>query len=188
MCNLFWRCKVYTNILVVSLHSVNVLALLVLALFGRKDSGTLCLPLSSLSVFTSFPLILRLSAPACPDCSHCKATSPASLLPSSPLLRFSLSPLFSPLSLPFSWHYRPTAAFLASLSPFSLLSLSIIHPSIHTAVFPPFVIHPLSLHCRDSSHFRPLSPFSHCCPHLFFEDGGVTMVAVQAKSSTTCPV
>lgn len=65
-------------------------------------------------------------------------------------------PASSPI--PYSWHYHLAAVFLASLSPFSLLFfLSIIHPSIHTAVLLPFVIHPVSLYCRDSSHFRPLS-------------------------------
>lgn len=55
--------------------------------------------------------------------------------------------LFLPISSPpppplLSWHYHPMTEFLAPLSPFSLLSVSIIHPSIHAAMFPPFVIQP----------------------------------------------
>lgn len=131
-----------------------------------------CIPLSHIL------LILRLSAPPCPDCNHCKATSPASFLPSSslPLLSFNSS-----------WHYRPTAqhSWLPFLWSPSSPCLSFIHPSTQPCSILLLLTHYLSTAEIPYSLSLTLFFFSPQTMQCFL---AATMVVVQAKSQTTCPV
>lgn len=172
--SIFSKGKVNTK-MVLFFYVVSQLFILSQCCFaGREVSGSWCVS-TSFVVFLShhFPSV---SAAPRLDCSHWKATSPA-----------SLSPLTLTTHPPFCL-YHPTAAFLAPLLPLSLLFLSIIHPSIHTAVVLPFVIHPISHHCRDPTHFFLVFLLFSLLSDCVLRMGDVTMVTVQAKSLTTCPV
>lgn len=118
-----------------------------------------------LSFFLCFPLNLRLSLLPCWHCSHCKATSPA----------FSLS---SPYPHPFLLALSPTSSILGFSLSF-LPPLPVYHSSIHP-------------HTPSFCYSLPISPLQRFqslpSPHIVSHPPLPTIVVVQAKSSTTCPV